>query len=506
MVEPSGSIVVNERGTVDGKPVILHPHPNFRMFLTVNPSYGEVSRAMRNRGVEIFMMPPFWLLEGQGQLIPAEVELKDVKMFLIHSGISNPYLVDLMAEAHIYARHEGSCLNVDITYFELGRWVQLFQQLLTNGNRPLWSLRISWKHTYLPALGDSEGETIVGNAIDKYLSMKALLPSNTLAEPLCLPGGWPLPLQVRNFIWNPEGGSMKQNCMYLEYLGAKSATCRVRQSKLSVGQALSASRGSSTYWMDVEILHQLMLSNCTNSGILDSRGKDKVFDLALVDKMVLFAADWMIEQATESDLNLYLLWLSWFSSQLLPFSHILSHFLSSLKKELSHPIWSYIIQCAQKLKSVSRSEDHLERLPFLSSELVDLVSSSSSSALDLSSSRFQKAINCIPLLRRGCQQWNAEKQSNEFQSFHSLLKSLRLLEKQVLKMLPDSSSYDILMRLCNRLIEDHALFWDCITSHNADRQLFFWQCLLKDAEKIRPFCPEATATISVLVSCVEMNR
>ena len=64
LVEPHGSITVNECGSVDGKPLVLHPHPQFRMFLTVDPSNGEVSRAMRNRGVEIYMMQPCWMLDG----------------------------------------------------------------------------------------------------------------------------------------------------------------------------------------------------------------------------------------------------------------------------------------------------------------------------------------------------------------------------------------------------------------------------------------------------------
>ena len=93
LVEPSGSITVNECGIVDGKPVVLYPHPNFRMFLTVNPAYGEVSRAMRNRGVEIFMDQQCWLLDGSGGFNGDEFELKDVNRFLVQSGIPIDNLV-----------------------------------------------------------------------------------------------------------------------------------------------------------------------------------------------------------------------------------------------------------------------------------------------------------------------------------------------------------------------------------------------------------------------------
>eukprot|EP00899_Mesostigma_viride_P010035 jgi/Mesvir1/19032/Mv12798-RA.1 len=57
LLEPGGSILVSERGLVDGAPLLLAPHPNFRLFLTLDPAYGDVSRAMRNRGIEVFLLP-----------------------------------------------------------------------------------------------------------------------------------------------------------------------------------------------------------------------------------------------------------------------------------------------------------------------------------------------------------------------------------------------------------------------------------------------------------------
>ncbi|CAI5953539.1 unnamed protein product, partial [Closterium sp. NIES-65] len=71
LVEPHGHLLVNERGLVDGKPVLLRPHPHFRLFLCLDPHYGEVSRAMRNRGVEIFLMPPDWPCPAVPPLLPA---------------------------------------------------------------------------------------------------------------------------------------------------------------------------------------------------------------------------------------------------------------------------------------------------------------------------------------------------------------------------------------------------------------------------------------------------
>ncbi|CAN3377160.1 hypothetical protein DIURU_003588 [Diutina rugosa] len=55
LLEVNGSLIINECAHDDGSPRVIKPHPNFRLFLTVDPKYGELSRAMRNRGVEVYV-------------------------------------------------------------------------------------------------------------------------------------------------------------------------------------------------------------------------------------------------------------------------------------------------------------------------------------------------------------------------------------------------------------------------------------------------------------------
>lgn len=57
VLEPGGVLHLNECGGVTGEPRVIRPHPNFRLFLAYNPLHGEVSRAMRNRGTEVFILP-----------------------------------------------------------------------------------------------------------------------------------------------------------------------------------------------------------------------------------------------------------------------------------------------------------------------------------------------------------------------------------------------------------------------------------------------------------------
>ncbi|OAL28055.1 hypothetical protein AYO22_03082 [Fonsecaea multimorphosa] len=55
LLEPGGSLVISEQHSGSTGTRIIEPHPNFRIFLTMDPRYGELSRAMRNRSLEIFI-------------------------------------------------------------------------------------------------------------------------------------------------------------------------------------------------------------------------------------------------------------------------------------------------------------------------------------------------------------------------------------------------------------------------------------------------------------------
>jgi midasin (ATPase involved in ribosome maturation) len=41
----------------DGSLMVVRPHAEFRIFLLVDPIHGELSRPLRNRGIEIFISP-----------------------------------------------------------------------------------------------------------------------------------------------------------------------------------------------------------------------------------------------------------------------------------------------------------------------------------------------------------------------------------------------------------------------------------------------------------------
>lgn len=62
LLEPGGSIVLSERGVISTGRTgetsaieVVKPHPGFRIFFAIDPKFGELSRAMRNRGMELYL-------------------------------------------------------------------------------------------------------------------------------------------------------------------------------------------------------------------------------------------------------------------------------------------------------------------------------------------------------------------------------------------------------------------------------------------------------------------
>ncbi|CAA0814598.1 Unknown protein, partial [Striga hermonthica] len=496
LVEQSGSITINECGTVEGNPVIVHPHPRFRMFLTVNPSYGEVSRAMRNRGVEIYLMHPWWMMDPVFCNDVDEIELREVKRFIALCGIPVGKLVDMMAKAHIYAKHEGSSLDVSITYLELSRWVQLFQRLIQNGNQPAWSIQISWEHTYLSSFGEGKGKDIVSRASVSFLSASEIY-RFTLSEDflLCLPGGWPAPLKLRSYVLHSRETCVRQSIMYLESMGSLIASHMFRStlSRGPKGKTPLAGVSKMIHLMDATLLHGLMYPKDPN-GLLENFGAHNDLDLVLAQKKLAFAADWAIEQATESDYQFYICWFEWFGSRLQPFVSFFNVFSDMLKKELQHSIWTRIFELHNELMSQKAID---KSLPILTMELVD--ECQSVGVLNLCRV-LRNLIKCVGLLRRSFQQWNVEDgygHHSKIQPFIPVLTSLRKVEGKVLDLLVESCTFDVLLKSYSDLLEHHTLFWNSVTSSQIDRRLISWRSLMKDAMRLQGVCPAEAKLLEI---------
>ncbi|XP_022815663.1 midasin isoform X2 [Spodoptera litura] len=92
LLEPNGVLSIPERGEFSE----IKPHPNFRVFFTMDPKYGEISRAMRNRGVEISLLRPD---ELQNSYVSETENLLDLTALLSSCGLPTKYH-DLCIKCH----------------------------------------------------------------------------------------------------------------------------------------------------------------------------------------------------------------------------------------------------------------------------------------------------------------------------------------------------------------------------------------------------------------------
>lgn len=57
MLEPDGSLIIGERGVDSNNELInIQPHPEFRLFLTMDPKNGEISRFVLFIHIKCFVL------------------------------------------------------------------------------------------------------------------------------------------------------------------------------------------------------------------------------------------------------------------------------------------------------------------------------------------------------------------------------------------------------------------------------------------------------------------
>ncbi len=139
LLEPGGELIVNERGLVNGKIRVVVPHKNFRIFLAMDPRNGEISRPMRNRGVEICLLPPTRLAQDDYKRLGA-----------LRSSYLSSHLVSAMSVFHdILASNPDCVLGQAVNVRDFLAWVDFFCEFVRRGASVAVALRSSMEHVYV---------------------------------------------------------------------------------------------------------------------------------------------------------------------------------------------------------------------------------------------------------------------------------------------------------------------------------------------------------------------
>ncbi|XP_046836565.1 midasin isoform X1 [Vespa crabro] len=170
LLEPNGVLTIGERGVDNhGNVITIKPHKNFRLFLTMDPHYGEISRAMRNRGVEIYMIGPKENIH---------YDLMDMKSMLYHYGITK--CQHQRALVDIYERMSKEIVTIDkLNIVDLMHSAFLVARRLTRGFPSRQAIRIACIDVYIKGRSTRTPEikefliSVIEEIIDTFVISKS---------------------------------------------------------------------------------------------------------------------------------------------------------------------------------------------------------------------------------------------------------------------------------------------------------------------------------------------
>jgi midasin len=175
LLEPGGHLSINEHPTENGKPRLVKPHPNFRIFITPDPRNGELSRAMRNRSIELYMLQdltaqpvsevPTFSLESamsryrnlasfdRPKIVEYTADHLSFKDFALHQRFIQQLCQGLVAVPELQQRTVetlGLISKLDAEWMSQAMRFQLVQpfQLLSNGGKQVSHLALNFQGWY----------------------------------------------------------------------------------------------------------------------------------------------------------------------------------------------------------------------------------------------------------------------------------------------------------------------------------------------------------------------
>ncbi|XP_058163130.1 midasin isoform X2 [Dasypus novemcinctus] len=179
LLEPGGVLTVSERGMIDGSTPTITPNPNFRLFLSMDPVHGEISRAMRNRGLEIYISG-----EGDGNS-PDDLDLK----VLLHSlGLVGDGVCDILLAVHretrdaVIASPTSSVSTLIQTALLIVQYLQRGLSLDRAFSEACWEIYVRSQHS-------PTNQKLVQALLEKHISF--LQAHETWGQSILAMGLWP---------------------------------------------------------------------------------------------------------------------------------------------------------------------------------------------------------------------------------------------------------------------------------------------------------------------------
>ncbi|CAH0557511.1 unnamed protein product [Brassicogethes aeneus] len=162
LLEPNGVLTIAERGVdANGQMVHIRPHKDFRLFLTMDPKNGEISRAMRNRGVEICLV---------NDDSDEKLNMLDLKSMINLNGLNRPEWINVLIKTHNFV--SDLILGEKPTINEILQASFLISQQLNHGvvNFADTIIEVYYKTRSSVEFNCTDAVTVITDEVRKYLS------------------------------------------------------------------------------------------------------------------------------------------------------------------------------------------------------------------------------------------------------------------------------------------------------------------------------------------------
>ncbi|ELT89072.1 hypothetical protein CAPTEDRAFT_156074, partial [Capitella teleta] len=210
LLEPQGVLSINERGVIDGQVPAIEPHPDFRLILAMDPRNGEISRAMRNRGVEIYM---------SGENDDGAFSQRDLQQLIRHFGLLGHTPASVLHRLHCALQSAQSAATTEpLTLSHLWRAVQLICQEIEHGAGLRSAMKQACVEVYVRGSTSRDSQLAFTEIIDEHLQNFDL--KQTEAASLLEPGLWPeSPVDTLALQNNVNLCNIKKNCdLFLHFI------------------------------------------------------------------------------------------------------------------------------------------------------------------------------------------------------------------------------------------------------------------------------------------------
>jgi midasin (ATPase involved in ribosome maturation) len=251
LLESKGKLMVNERGLVHGEIQVIEPHPNFRLFLTLDPANGDLSRAMRNRGIEINLLPSTSLTQHP----------RDSLTLMNSLGLPGGAVPRLLSQYHeqmVLVVKSVSALVKDLGARELAAFGSMVLYRLALGMALGDAIRMSVKDVYC-----TKHNVSVDDVMDK-LDLGAL---SAVKEPgaSCEALSCPYPVTLDLHTTHSTLARVLLDCGYFLHLVT---SCSTAQSHIEGAADWIVLSSSVNDWRLRVSLLQHVMSSCTDIGML----------------------------------------------------------------------------------------------------------------------------------------------------------------------------------------------------------------------------------------------